>query len=595
MKYRVRAALMFIFSVVSVQGYDNPVENQSTQTVNGSLWDVGVTDIHVGLNTAGNMLVVRNSGIIAHDSSIIVGDALSASNNTMRIADPGSKCGLTYDLVVGLQGMGNSLIITNGGMLLSDGATIGTFSGGNSALVSGSGSVWSNSASAIRVGAVGSGNSLAVQGGGLLATGEMYLGEGPGSDANRAEVQGAGSTLNVYDGGLFVGHVGKNNTLEILDGGRGVSLFGVIGEYASSSNNTVTVAGAGSVWHNTGTLQVGAVDNAGNTLAVTNGGTVSATGVTVNSNNSVHVQAGGSLLLNGDFNASQGGTFDLSGGTLAVTGQLSGLSVLSAGSRLETPDVLGDLTVLGTFAPGKSPADSLLNGELNLASNAVLEMEIGGLILGTEYDRLTVTGEAKLDGTLSVLLLNGFAPSYGDTFDLFNWDGGTSNTFAGMALPTLSGGLDWDASNLYSDGSLSVIPEPATMSLLGLSSLGLFWMRRVRHRRSRIARILLPVRRECNMEVPRPHFHAAAYRQILQAGFSNHEPLALLVICIRKLSIASLSGKNARQFFQTLEDRFWDRMLICHRLWRKSKSAARTALKKKALNCLDAFIARIMK
>ena len=59
-----------------------------------------------------------------------------------------------------------------------------------------------------------------------------------------------------------------------------------------------------------------------------------------------------------------------SGSALAVKGQLSGLSTLEADRRLETADVLGDMTVLGTYAPGNSPADSILNGALTLAAVA---------------------------------------------------------------------------------------------------------------------------------------------------------------------------------------------------------------------------------
>jgi len=52
-----------------------------------------------------------------------------------------------------------------------------------------------------------------------------------------------------------------------------------------------------------------------------------------------------------------------------------------------------------------------------------------------------------------------------------------SGTFASVLLPDLPGMLGWDSSHLYSSGTLSVIPEPATLSLLALGLL-LAWRRR---------------------------------------------------------------------------------------------------------------------
>jgi hypothetical protein len=151
------------------------------------------------------------------------------------------------------------------------------------------------------------------------------------------------------------------------------------------------------------------------------------------------------------------GHFDFSGGTLSVGGTLSNFSLLASSCRLEAADLAGDLTVHGTFAPGQSPADTMLDGAFVLASDGTLEMELAGYLPGTEYDRLTVTGESMLDGTLSIVLLNDFAPVYGATFDLFNWDGDVSGTFGVTNFPALGEGLGWDTSALYQDGIVAVV------------------------------------------------------------------------------------------------------------------------------------------
>ncbi len=51
-------------------------------------------------------------------------------------------------------------------------------------------------------------------------------------------------------------------------------------------------------------------------------------------------------------------------------------------------------------------------------AGGTLQIEIGGLTAGTEYDQVNVSGLATLDGTLDIQLLDGFVPDEGDTFDI---------------------------------------------------------------------------------------------------------------------------------------------------------------------------------
>jgi hypothetical protein len=118
----------------------------------------------------------------------------------------------------------------------------------------------------------------------------------------------------------------------------------------------------------------------------------------------------------------------------------------------------------GTFAPGNSPAAVTFEGDLNLGGDARLSMEIGGTIEGSQRDHVDVAGSLLVDGTLEVLLLNQFQPAVGDRFDLFDYlalDG----RFDEIKLPLLPAGHYWDATELYSSGTLlvSAIPEPAAV------------------------------------------------------------------------------------------------------------------------------------
>jgi hypothetical protein len=98
-------------------------------------------------------------------------------------------------------------------------------------------------------------------------------------------------------------------------------------------------------------------------------------------------------------------------------------------------------------------------------------MEIGGLSSGTEHDAITFTTGALLGGTLDLQLINGFEPALGNAFDLFN--GPTTGSFSSIIFPPLGPGRTWDASNLYTTGSLTVVvPEPVS-GIVALSVLGL--------------------------------------------------------------------------------------------------------------------------
>ena len=87
-----------------------------------------------------------------------------------------------------------------------------------------------------------------------------------------------------------------------------------------------------------------------------------------------------------------------------------------------------------------------------------------------EYDRLLVAGVLDLAGELQIELLDDFIPTLDDAFQIFEVTD-LLGTFSSVLLPDLSGNLSWDHSDLYSRGTLSVIPEPATLTLLAVGTL----------------------------------------------------------------------------------------------------------------------------
>ncbi len=146
----------------------------------------------------------------------------------------------------------------------------------------------------------------------------------------------------------------------------------------------------------------------------------------------------------------------------------------------------GNIEYAASYSPGNSPAALSVENVL-LDSTSTLIMELDGPTPGSGYDQLDISGMATLNGTLDVNLLDGFSPSYGQSFDLLN--GPTTGSFAQVGLPALNNGLQWNTSNLYTTGTVSVTPEPSTFALLGVGAVALVGYRwRSRRRQARFCR-----------------------------------------------------------------------------------------------------------
>ena len=149
-------------------------------------------------------------------------------------------------------------------------------------------------------------------------------------------------------------------------------------------NGTVNVAAVAQVDFN------GALNFGGHTITKAGPGTM-------NVNNGL-TQGGGNMLIDG--------------GTVGGFGSVGGSLTANDG---------------GTVAPGTSLGMLTVMDDFNLSAGSKLEIEIGGLLAGEGYDVLRVQGDASLDGILDVAIINEFAPSFGDTFDVVLADSITAN------------------------------------------------------------------------------------------------------------------------------------------------------------------------
>jgi hypothetical protein len=142
-----------------------------------------------------------------------------------------------------------------------------------------------------------------------------------------------------------------------------------------------------------------------------------------------------------------GGTFDATGGAVYLGG----------GGQIEGSGTLKGAVIVtgGTVAPGNSPGTLHIDGNLSFDAAATLAIDLAGTSAG-QFDRIETTGTATLDGTLTVQLLNAFAPSAGDSFDVLDWTTSVG-AFDALVLPELADGLQWATDDLYVSGLLKVV------------------------------------------------------------------------------------------------------------------------------------------
>ncbi len=265
------SVLVLCLAVVGAQGYSNPVEGGSTQTVSNQ-WNVAAPWLMVGGNTEGNALVVDGGQV--NNQIGYIGNTVSASNNSATVTGAGSTWNNAIELSVGKEGSGNTLNIADGGQVDAASAYVGNNSGGNSATVDGSGSLLN--AATLHVGHLGSDNHLDISNGGKTTTANGTIGYWVGADNNTATVQGSNS-LWQSSASINVGDHASGNQLSIADAGRVESPVVNLGVQSASSNNTLSVAGSGAYLdapeiHIGGSSAV--AGGTGNRIEVASGGTV---------------------------------------------------------------------------------------------------------------------------------------------------------------------------------------------------------------------------------------------------------------------------------------------------------------------------------
>ena len=230
-----------------------------------------INSLFIGNSGSFNRLVVSN-GATVQDWNGSLGWNDSASNNLAIVTGPGSVWNNANVVHVGFNGPGNQLIVSNGGVVQNTTATFGVTatSRSNTAVISGFGSAWTNSGNLLFNG--GGGHRLTISNGGFVQNIGSSVGSSAPSSNNVVAVTGPGSMWN-NTADLYVGAIGAGNRLFVNAGGLVRSMHGAVGANGTASNNLAFISDAGSVWSNAGDLNIGAF-SANNHLIVSNGATV---------------------------------------------------------------------------------------------------------------------------------------------------------------------------------------------------------------------------------------------------------------------------------------------------------------------------------
>ncbi|MFA5193653.1 MAG: autotransporter domain-containing protein, partial [Verrucomicrobiia bacterium] len=238
--------------------------------------------------------------------------------------------------------------------------------------------VWNNS-SVLYVGALGASNSLTIADGGQVFNTYGVVGNNAISSNNSVWVTGPGSLWS-NSGDLIVGNAGSFNSLTISNGGHVVNANGYIGNSATANTNIVTVTGTNSLWLNTGSLSVGAM-GVSNQLIVGSGATVEVLGSFKLGSNSLFLNSGS--LISAAVEIDNGGELQVTSGGSLGTGAITnnGTLAFNPSGTITVTNVISGTGSLIEGGPGTlvllssnsfSGGTTITNGTLSLKNSFAL-------------------------------------------------------------------------------------------------------------------------------------------------------------------------------------------------------------------------------
>uniref|UniRef100_UPI003566FDE1 autotransporter domain-containing protein n=1 Tax=Pontiella sp. TaxID=2837462 RepID=UPI003566FDE1 len=399
------------------------------------------------------VVYIENGAAVTNTTGVV----LAGATNQVVIQDSGSQ--LISQGILTASGSTNRMTVQDGGLVVADGLN---FSGDNFFYLKSDGTLSiTNDFNWLAT------SNLSWQSGGIL----QVQGALTGMETATNTVNGTSNIVaTVIDGGrdltlnggsltvaaddLIVGYEDSNSNVRFTNGTAVVNRDGYIGWGSSSANNSVTVSGSGSVWHNTGgDLYIGAYWEDGTNLAATGSG------------NSLTVSDGGRVFVGEATNnvdgllvaSTNGATFTVWKGqgfiddtlTIGLSSNVYGTVTITNGGDLSVGDLvinedsLLELETGGTFriATNFNQHYWEQNGFAWTSSNSTLQ--VGGELTRTNY-YLDNGQDLILDGSNAVWTVAGQDLEIGrDGASVLTLSDGASltnvNTYVGAAANTNNG------------------------------------------------------------------------------------------------------------------------------------------------------------
>ena len=466
-----------------------------TKSGTGYMWIIGNASTYSGgtVLSGGVLRVAYDESLGAASSGISF-----TADSTLQAGLSGTNLALVANGTVTL-GASRAISIANGvtatfdtqpGSTQQNMVVNSAISGGGALQKTGLGTLTLNGANSYGGITTVSGGILAVS---SLADGGVASSVGTSSNAASSLLLKNGTTLQ------YVGSGSASNRSFTIAGTANNQGASIDASGTGALNLTSTSSIAYGTTNQSRTLTLTGVNTDNNTLAATL--TNNGSGVV-----SLTKAGAGKWILTGA--STYSGATTVSAGTLIINGSTSASSAVSVASGATlggSGTINGAVNVGGTLAPGNSPGNLIVNNNVTILDGGAVSMEIAGATMGTQYDRVTMTGASSvfsLNGTNNLVLTLSYTPAADALFFLVDNQGssaisGIFEQLSGVTTDLSQGALfmvggqqfrisytgDVTTSSFTGGNDLvlqAVVPEPATWLLLTASLASVIVFRRAR-------------------------------------------------------------------------------------------------------------------